>query len=702
MSLQYREAMKFPFRNRWLMNLYIGFIQENFQKTAQVKIEPNFSFLSKNINDYLFSNPREKEKASTFEQNVFRADGTSSFLNKAHSFVEEINYGLVSENISDSACNLDFSMVFSSKQNHVGLKGLTMYFEDTFPVSMTIKAYEKGREVFSKNYTNDKDVFETTDVFGENADTLSVIVHKMNKPFVRFRTHYVIFGVGVAFDNRDFLTSGGAYRETFDICSVYLPTKEFSLELDNSDEKYNIDKIGSLVNLATVGQNVSLGFSYVHDDGRIESIPNEKLELDSFDISSNALTIRAVDFLRNENEDVEITHDMFTERMTLYDLAMIVAKYIHNPTFSVDLDDSLKEVRVYPTYIKTSCKNALMMIAGAARCMMKLTGGGVRIRRTTYTQATLSFKANNEAPYSNMNQLFDKQSPVPLATFEHNYIQANGFTEFPLDSINPSLKVGYVSDVISDKNGGFTNPPYIEISTDEIISISQFDIRFNDCTPKEITVETYLNGVFVEKLQLTNLNDKDSLIKHDFDSFNKMKITFNAIRESYRRVRVAHIGYSKRIYDLTYEECMEKPTVSIEGSVRNIIVNYFNWGVDENGNETVLTNSFVIKCNALGTDIEYDNPFITSLENAKLVAEWLREYYSSQIFYEVPIVGDPSLETNDGIRIPDKYNDNILANIEMNEISFSRGGIGGKIRARREDIYVARAKAGLETYGLYQ
>ena len=699
MSLKYQKAMRFPFRNRWLFNLYIGLVQDMFQATAYMDMNDTFSFISQNANEYIFVNTELTDRVATFEQNLFRADGGSIFVDRAHLFLEELNQGVVSEAISDSNGNLNFRMDFTSKQGYKGLKGLTLYFDEVIPTSLTIKAYTDGIETFSKDYVNESDTFESFDVFGDSVDKLSVIINRMDKAYVRFRMKRILFGVGVVFDNTDIMSSGGSYRETFDVCSIFLPTKELNINLDNINERYNIDRLGSIVNLASIGQDISLGISYVHDDGTIERVPIERLELDSFDVSPTQLSIRAVDFLRNENARVEISPEQFPPNATLYDMAMIVKKSINNPTFTLELDDALKNVNIKPTHVDTTVKNALLMIASAGRCVMELIETGVKIKRVLGKQATVTFSSGNIAPYANTNQLNDTLDAVKIGTFENNYIQATAESFFPEKKPIEEYKVGYVSESLSNEQGVFDTQPIIKLQMDETVELTHFSLRFDDCTPKDIVIETYSYGSLVETYELKGLNQKEVTVDHAFKSFDEMRVIVQSIREGGRRVRVSHVGYGQRVYDLTYSDCREKPVVQIEPNIRNLIVNYH---VFNEKDDTVVIGEVKTKLNESGTDMEYDNPFITDKATAQTVMDWLIEYYESQIFYDIPIIGDPSLQVNDIVRIPDAYNDNILGNIEMNEITFSGGGIKGKIKARREDTYVARTKAELATYRLYK
>ena len=694
-SEQYRKEMMEPWRGQWLLNLYIGFIQEKFQASAVIDAEDETSFLASTYQENLFSNKTLDTPVATFEKNLFKADGAAEFMDTAHTAVGLKYYGIISEALSGADNTIDFAMRFTSSRGDRDLRGLTLHFVDVYPTLFNVSTYSNGQRVFSKDYTNGSLIFETTDVFGENADEMVITIKKMNKPYVRFRMSYVLFGVGVNFTNENFLSVGGTYKEFSHPCSVELPTKDLSLTLENYDGQYDIDKQGSLINLASVGQDVSLQVGYVRlEDGVTELLPSEKLELASFDIDGSSLKIEAVDFLRNENADVDLNDEsLFTESTTLYDIAQVIKQKIENESFTVVLDDSLKDVPIKYTSIQTSCKEAFMMLAGAGRCTMSLTERGLVIRRTDYDKSRLSVESSSAAPYSKYSQILNPDVAVSIGSFERNKTRADGLSIYPGKTPSDAFKSGYISDLLSDQYGEFSDYPYFDIVSEEAISTDYLMIRFNDTTPKEIIIETYYDNESVESTTLTDLTDSVIDLAYSFVSFNRMRIKVKTIHEPYRRVYVDYVSFDKKIYDITYEICNQnKPKLNLEDTVRNIIVTYSNLQPDEDGEYELVENTVTIPCNQKGTDIEYDNPFITTEKVARDVGEWLKDYYMTQIFYDISLVGDPTMEVDDIVRVPNPNNDNILADIEESDIRFSNGGLRGTIKVRRRNNGLVRTK----------
>lgn len=692
-SEQYRKEMQEPWRGQWLLNIYIGLIRERFQSSAVVETSYPLSFLSNQYNPYLFQDHTLDTPISTFEKNVFKADGSSVFTNENHDGTEITYHGLVSEALSNENGEIDFQLRFYSNVSEMGLRGLTLYFDKVYPTQFTIICNGNGNELFRKQYTNDSMTFVTNDVFSDDATEMIIQIEKMNQPHVRFRLRYVLFGVGVSFNNQNILETGGNLISYMHPCSVELPTQDLNLVLDNYDDSFDFDKEGSLINLTNVGQDITLQVGYTKEDGTIEQIPGTILELSDFNIDNHSLKIVAIDFLRNENKSIVFDDpSFFTSSTTLYDVAVKVKESLENKFFDVVIDDSLKSVPMKFSHIETTVKNALMMIASAGRCIMDLKDKGLFIRRVETSHSNFSVSSNNKAPYSDMN-ILTPDDVIPFATFELNRTKADGSYLIPKNRTNIIYKTGYISDEISDQYGQFTEIPSFSLNSEEAVSPSYLYLKFNSTHPRKMTITTYYQNELKETLSYTLVSSDMFEILHDFVAFDEMDVEFEEIYDPYSRVYVSYVSFDKNVYDMSsniYEN--QKPKASVLEMVRNITVTYTTSVKNEDGYFEDTVKSITVQCNQKGTDIEYDNKFITTIEVAQDVGEWLKKYYSTRIEYDVSYMGDPTIEAYDIIRLESEYNDNLLCDVETCETKFSNGGIRGRIIARRREDELVRTK----------
>lgn len=687
-SEQYREDMKLPFRNKWQLSMYIGLIKERFQTTASLSLtNSDLSLLSSpNYNNYLFGDTSITDNIATFEKNMIKADGTAQFTDEEFSPVQIGYFGVVSYALSNEDNSIRFSFNLKSQNGEQGLKGLTLHFFETYPTQFNIVAKSKGTEVFNKVYENNSLVFKTTDDFGEESDELVINVLKMNKPYVRFRLRYILFGIGVQFNNTDFLSSGGELSSFMHSRSVELPTCDLSLKLDNYENKFDFDNAESLINLAEVGQDVILQVQYIHFDGTIENIPTTSLELSSFDVENDSLSLKAVDFLRNENTPVVFDDpSFFKSNTTLYDVAMEVKKTLTNPTFDVILDNSLKDIPMKFSHIETSTKEAFLGIASAAGCIMDLKDKNLYIRRVNSVNSTIKVESNNKVPYSDLD-ITSLDKVTDFASFEKNRVLADGTFLIPDVKNNSMFKTGYISESISDENGLFEIKPSFSLVIDKALSPSLLSMSFSTTYPKHFIIKTFYDNTSIETLEYDNLDGYEFELLYDFQAFNKMTIEFVEVNKPYSRIYVGYTVFDNSPYDFNKTLYLNNvPKGMLLDLVRNIIVYYTTSTKDENGDFKDTKKSVTIKCNAKGSDIEYDNPFVTTEQTASELAQWLKQYYSARIQYDFEYVGDPTLEVNDVIRLENEYNNNVLCDIEENNLIFSNGGIRGKIVARRRN-----------------
>lgn len=687
----YRQEMLEPWRGQWLLQLYIGFIKEIFQYTAYSIDISNVSFLSGNIDNYIYNDTKPEYVIGTFEKDLFKADGSSNFIEETPMSLESIYFGLISRDVSNADSTINFNISFKSKGGVKGLGGLTLYFMNTYPTAFTIKCKREGTIVFEKSYINDSMVFSTSDDFSNEADELILMVTKMNKPYVRFRLYYILFGIGINFTNDVFMASGGSYNAFMNSRSLELPTQSLNLSIDNFENRFDFDNPDSLINLMKQGQDISLQIGYIKQNNEIEYLSKETMELSKFSLRDNILKIEGIDFLSNENNIVKFNDpSFFTSSTTLYDVALEVIKSLKSTSFVVQLDDTLRSVPMRFHEIEMSVKDALMMIASASRCVIEFTQEGIYLRRKETKHIIIDSDSDTSTPYSD-NSVTNTDVVTIFGDFEKNKFKADGLNKFAPNT-KSIVKTGYVSEAISDALGIFNEEASFNIYSEEPISPSYFTIEFKDVIVKRITITTYYNDTLLETLQYNNINSNIFHELHDYKAFNIMKVRIHEIDKPYHRAYVNYATFSDYVYTIHKNLILKTlPKGELLDSIRDIYVKYAYSSGDKDG-RLDIENQVVIHCNDTGSDIEYENPFVTNELLAQDVGEWLKDYYTTQIEYDFEWMGDPILEVNDTISIPNTYNNDVICDIETNIINFSNGGLRGKIVARRNHNAVDNPK----------
>lgn len=101
------------------------------------------------------------------------------------------------------------------------------------------------------------------------------------------------------------------------------------------------------------------------------------------------------------------------------------------------------------------------------------------------------------------------------------------------------------------------------------------------------------------------------------------------------------------------------------------------------GYEYVVESSkYTVTHGSSGTEKEWTNPLISSIEHAAEIEEWISEYFLGNVEYKIDWWGDPCVDANDLFYLKLRNRDPTLIRAYQNEIKFS-GAWSGTIKARR-------------------
>ena len=97
-----------------------------------------------------------------------------------------------------------------------------------------------------------------------------------------------------------------------------------------------------------------------------------------------------------------------------------------------------------------------------------------------------------------------------------------------------------------------------------------------------------------------------------------------------------------------------------------------------------MEDSVYVKQNVSNAgEVKYcENPLVSTEEHAKLIAEWLGNYYANNISYDVDYRGDPIIESADIIYMESEKVSNLQVEIERQKLTFN-GAFSGSLSLRR-------------------
>lgn len=739
-SQEYKESMKRPVRNQSYMKIQLGLINQEAQQTAGLSDTNKYNDFSDAESIF---NQHTVRRYATYESNFWKADGTSFFLPE-----KKLDYrkdGITSTNLFEESFHV--KVVFGCGKSDI--KGLTIKFGRNYPTKFTIVT----DNATSFEYENTEELFKSDDVF-ENTESIELVITEMNVPNTRVRIDYIIFGLGLEYD--DEWISEASSNTTLSAINEDLPESEFKVTLCNDNQLFNVDNPSSDINFLESGQKVNVMMGYMLDDGNIEWIKMHSLYVSEWSADDSSATITAVDILKYLDEKY-YKGIYYEDGISLYDLAVLVLTDAGLNEDEYYIDSYMKKVYVHNPLPNVTHKEALQIIANAGRCIMDYDRNG-KIRIRAAFKPTYDTTSNGETYFSNAPTIDNLTEKNQYATCEQNFWKADGKKLFvPTDHHQDT---GYISASISDESGKFDANPMLTRTLEAKYKAYGIMINFSGNLPKKIVIRTYADDVLNNTLTITSGIEQATEINYDFPEYDRLEIEFPETEPNSR----IHIDYlslgAETSYSLEYDDLYSTPVgtqlekiknvkvaryiygksstkedllsetisytgenqlyylneacygyeVSINNAQNGQSVNIISsgayyvevafWGIEVGDNVEVIikgykyniaTSYYSQTINNRGSEKEWQNPLISADDHCQEVAKWLADYFASGIEYELDYRGEPAIDCGDVIGQENKYDPDLKTIVEQSQITFKSGVLGGGLRTRRKE-YVARTK----------
>lgn len=739
-SQEYKESMKRPVRNQSYMKIQLGLINQKAQQTAGLSDTNKYNDFSDAESIF---NQHTVRRYATYESNFWKADGTSFFLPE-----KKLDYrkdGITSTNLFEESFHV--KVVFGCGKSDI--KGLTIKFGRNYPTKFTIVT----DNATSFEYENTEELFKSDDVF-ENTESIELVITEMNVPNARVRIDYIIFGLGLEYD--DEWISEASSNTTLSAINEDLPESEFKVTLCNDNQLFNVDNPSSDINFLESGQKVNVMMGYMLDDGNIEWIKMHSLYVSEWSADDSSATITAVDILKYLDEKY-YKGIYYEDGISLYDLAVLVLTDAGLNEDEYCIDSYMKKVYVHNPLPNVTHKEALQIIANAGRCIMDYDRNG-KIRIRVAFKPTYDTTSNGETYFSNAPTIDNLTEKNQYATCEQNFWKADGKKLFvPTDHHQDT---GYISASISDENGRFDVNPMLTRTLEAKYKAYGIMINFSGNLPKKIVIRTYADDVLNNTLTITSGIEQATEINCDFPEYDRLEIEFHETEPNSR----IHIDYlslgAETSYSLEYDDLYSTPVGTQLEKIKNVKVSrslysksatkedltsetitysgenqiyYLNdpcygysvaisnaksgqiakivssgayyvevafSGVKTGENievaitgykYNVATSYYSQPVHNRGTEKEWKNPLISFDDHCQEVAKWLADYFASGIEYELDYRGEPAIDCGDVIGQENKYDPDLKTIVEQSQITFKSGLLGGGLRTRRKE-YVARTK----------
>lgn len=736
-SQEYKDSMKRPIREQSFMKVQLGLINQEAQQSASLE---NTDYNSFSDPSTLF-NQHSVKRYATYEQNMFRADGTMYFLPKDNASYWKDGY------TCKSLFNNELHIKFVFGYGKSDIKGLTIQFGENYPTKFSAMT-DDGTSV---EFENNAQVFKTDTVFSNTA-SIELVVAEMSVPNNRVRIDYIQFGLGLEYDDEWILEANS--KTSLSAINDDLPESEFSITLNNDEQIFNVDNPASEINFLESGQRMNVVMGYMLDNGKVEWLQMHSLYVYEWSASDEKATIKAVDVLKFLSDDY-YKGQYYETGIALYDLAVLVLEDAGVAQEDYYLDTYLKKIIVHNPLPNVRHKEALQIIANAGRCVLDYDRYG-RIRIHSLFRPECETTSNGTTDYSDVSSIDTQTAKTDFATYENNRWLADGKMVFLPKS--GAQNAGYVSLAVSDENGLFAENPIITRTLEAKYKAYGIYIEFGKNLPKKFVIRTYSDNVLHDTVTIQSGIAENFEIQYDFAEYDKIEIEF-VETEPHNRIHVNYISLgSETAYKLEYDDLYSTPVGTQLDKIKNVKVArylYSKSNVEDDltsetlvydGNNAIyymtdacygyraiieeaksgqsieikssgayyvelaisgvsvgeeikiavkgykynVSTAYTVQTiNNRGTDKEWQNPLISNAEHGKLVTAWLADYFASGIQYELDYRGEPAIDCGDTIGQENKYDPDLKTIVEESQITFNAGLLGGGLITRRKEC-VAR------------
>lgn len=665
-SNAYKSAMQKKIRDRAYISITLGVVNGDAQNTAY--FDGDYAYWGNKV--LPFRNDAEYTEYATLEHNYMRVDGQMYFLPRETSGLYQLrNAPLTTQNIMETV-KVTFPQEYS-------IKGLTIDFGKYYPTSFKIVTDEK-----ELTYKNDKHDFSTTDVIG-NTTNIQIIPIYMVGGNKRLRVEKIVMGVGLTYRNNDVSTS--SFEEFVNGISAEIPYRKLSVTILDKNNVYNVDDDNSFINFLETGQKMELSYGMVLADDTVEWHKKATMLLTDWNSKKNQMSFTANDVLSTLEDNYTIGNKIYDR--TAYAEAISI---LTDAGFEPDeyfVDDCLRDVNLHNPMPEASHKECLQLLCNASRCILFVDSDGrVNIKANfanVIDPTDMQVTSNGTAWWGNATNVLYGNNNV-YAELTRNFMRVDGSQLFlPRNTGTAIEQTGYVTSNVSDENGLFSENPVLTLKLPAAYTYYGLYISFQGNPPKEMKVSTYNGDTLLKTFKYDDLKEK-SLLNDEFENFDSIRFE---ITKAYpkNRVLIDKISFGDLSdYELKKDSMTENPYGYAERKTKDVFAKIYTFQNGEDNTPQVVEDNVYLKKSINNSgEIRYcENQLISTEDHARIVAEWIGNYYANNISYDIQYRGDPVLEAADIIFMESDIVNSLQVEVETHKLNFN-GAFNGSLQLRR-------------------
>ena len=731
----YKKSIKQKMRNRGYIRATIGIVNSEAQENIESSKTNNLAYFSnviKPFKGYVVDKPY-----ATAEENYSKIDGTMYFLPKEENGYEYYNNGLVSDVILGNFV-IEFSGVVG-----LDIKGLTIDFGEYYPTNFTVK-WDSGSKTYENNASRfvTEDVFENVSHFvitankiinGNGRLRIHEIMCGIAKTFVNENV--------LSYSFKDYVSPISETIPSQDM-SIEIDNQDLYYSVDNSDSAFSFFEVGQEMkvsfgydidgegNVEWLPENTCYLKTWKADDVKARFTATDRFDYltgkyyrGKFSEEGVSLYDLAIDVLHDAGitDEREYFIDPYLKNVIVNNPIPVVKhsealQIIANagrcilyqgrdkrirmkasfvPDLSVAVNNQTEYSRI-DKLLKSTPKEAYAIQSND----FSVVDGTVLFMSSKREYKEIGYVSNSIA---DENGLFE-ENPVVTITPEANFYVYGVLLNFRNVAPEEYVITTYLNE--HQINRVTINNPNLESIVDEEFEpfdkmvieftkghpnsrITIDDILVNDIT--DYTLERSLDIYGNPTGERTEKVKSISVVQHFYNKSEETKTLKTEKIVLKEAVTRKTIYLNNPSFDFGVLTDLENVSAQIIEQSNYMAVMEFTKLTDGDltincsllGKEYVVNNSdFVATYNEHGSEINWDNPLVSTELLASDLEMWLAEYFLGDVEYNISWRGDPSMDANDLMYLELKNRETALVRLYENSLNFN-GAWSATAKARK-------------------
>lgn len=673
---------------------------------------------------------------ATFEAGGMKLDGSQRILPSNSAFTRA--QGWISQQTADEYGEFETSpeihFQFGKERTFVGL---TLSFDEVMswaPVQITVLSY-RGGTLLNSQILSDLQPLTKAELLLVDIDRITIRFDKV-PAYQRARFNPLIFGIGYLYSNNEIVSV--KEKHTQSPISTELPQHDITIQLDNSDGRFDIGGGTELVRFLKEGQEIGVQYGLQTAAG-IERVPSYKWYLSDWSTSGNLVTLKGADIYAKLCQTTyeksvythayQQTHDLIGQ--VLADVG--ITEYSAPVNYPGDADSTSNPLPI--------CSHAegLQLLANMAMCRLGQNyDGTIKFEQDSITISEY-VNSSTRAHFANIDVLTDAPK-TEYATFEFEGMKLDGSQKI-LPSSSDFENSGFVSRNITGAGGSTYTFTWVIPSYSPQATVYGIDLDFGPDYPTFFELQHRTGSSWSTRKQYypTGQHFRAEYYAEKCDQF---QITFQKTQKGYQRFRLRGLRtLYQPVFELTLEQSVGKPkgelleknarvNASWVGGAITTVENIWkgkiktnsgvlrlehkagldpqlNASMDPNADDVVFTQTHYAYVSYItatapatkeieieifappittaggaetmvladeGKTVTVDNPMYSRRGNSELAVVWMGEYYGRREKYTYSTLGFPELECGDIITLPDGAQSRLIEH----SIAFESGKFSGQ------------------------